>query len=130
MIGNLASSRWSKEEVSILSKYIDSTDYVMLEDLLPGRSKASIKAKQKRLLKEDPIPNKLKGRLLYYHLEGESDGQILKRLTDAGYFFTLRDIGSTLLVLRKELAKEYSKEHNDAPTLDKLKLFLESKTSG
>lgn len=126
MIDNLA-SRWSKEETDLLLKHLESQDYEELCELLPGRSKASIKAKQKRLLKADPIPRKFVPFMFKYHLEGESDGQILQRMNAAGHYFTLKDIAVALKKARQESEAIYAEEHNRKPTLDELRTFIEAR---
>lgn len=125
-IDNLA-VRWTSEETRILQEHIDSTDYDLLAQLLPGRSKSSIRAKQKRLIKSDPIPANMKGGIMKYYLEGESEGQILQRLIKAGYNYTLKDIGTTINRIRKDLETAYMSIHNTKPTLDQLREFVKNK---
>jgi hypothetical protein len=126
MIDNLA-SRWSKQETEILSQHLESDDYELLESLLPGRTKAGIKAKQKRLLKADPIPKKLIPTMFRYHLEGEADGQIMQRMMKAGYNYTLKDIAVALKKARQEVETVYAEEYNHKPTLDQLREFVNGK---
>ena len=129
MIDNLA-SRWSKEETEILQNYKDSEDYEGLCELLPGRSKASIKAKQKRLLKEDPIPKKFVPGMFIYHLNGEADGQIMHRMMEAGYNYSLRDIAVAIKKARQQSEAIYAEEHGKKPTLDQLRLYVEKRRNG
>jgi hypothetical protein len=129
MFENLA-SKWTKEETELLSKHLENNDYEKLCELLPGRSKASIKAKQKRLLKADPIPRKLVPSIFRYHLEGEADGQILQRMIAAGYNYTLRDIAVAIKRARQESEAIYAEEHNRKPTLDELRAYVESRANG
>jgi len=116
--------RWTKQETEILEKYLESQDYEKLAELLPGRSKASIKAKQKRLLKTNPIPKKLLPAILKYYLEGEAEGQILQRMLKAGYNYTLKDVGVALKKARTELEQAYAEERKHKPTLEQLREFI------
>lgn len=118
--------RWTKQETEILEKYLESQDYEKLVELLPGRSKASIKAKQKRLLKADPIPKKLALAILMYYLEGEAEGQILQRMLKAGYNYTLKDVGVALKKARTELEQAYAEERKHRPTLEQLREFIKN----
>jgi hypothetical protein len=129
MLDNLA-SRWTREETELLSKHLENCNYEELCELLPGRSKASIKAKQKRLLKEDPIPRKFIPFMFKYHLDGEPDGQILQRMTQAGHTFSLRDIAVALKKARQESEAIYAEEHSKKPTLDQLKEFIKKRNNG
>lgn len=126
MIDNLA-SRWTKEETALLAQHLESEDYEKLCELLPGRTKASIKAKQKRLLKADPIPKKLIPAMFMYHLAGEADGQILQRMMKAGFKYTLKDIAVALKKARQEVETVYAEEHNHKPTLEQLREFVNGK---
>lgn len=120
--------RWTKEETSTLEANLYSTDYDKLEELLPGRSINSIKAKQKRLQKADPIPRNLVPTMFNYYLQGEAEGQILKRMMDAGLGpYTLRDIGLALKKARTESERIYAEEHNHKPTLDQLRDFIKER---
>lgn len=116
--------RWTKQETEILEKHLESQDYEKLAELLPGRSKASIKAKQKRLLKANPIPKKLLPAILKYYLEGEAEGQILQRMLKAGYNYTLKDVGVALKKARTELEQAYAEERKHKPTLEQLREFI------
>jgi hypothetical protein len=129
VIDNLA-SRWTKEETELLKKHLENQDYEELCELFPGRTKAGIKAKQKRLLKEDPIPKKLIPAIFKYYLDGEADGQILQRMMKAGYNYTLKDIAVAVKKARAESEAIYAEEHNRKPTLDQLKEFIESRKNG
>lgn len=129
MIDNLA-SRWTKEETELLTKHVESEDYEMLCELLPGRTKAGIKAKQKRLLKADPIPKRLIPTMFKYYLDGEAEGQILQRMMKAGYNYTLKDIAVALKKARQESEAIYAEEHNKKPTLEQLKTFIEKRNNG
>lgn len=123
-IDNLA-VRWTKEETELLEKYIESQDLEALCDLLPGRSKASIRAKQKRLLKANPIPSKLIPHIFKYYIEQEeAEGQILKRLVNAGYNFTLRDIGLAIKKAREQSEAIYAEERGHKPTFQQLQEFI------
>lgn len=126
MIENFA-SRWTKEETELLTQHLESTDYEELERLFPGRSKSSIRAKQKRLKQANPIPAKFIPFMFKYHLEGEADGQILQRMIKSGYNYTLRDIGIALKGVRKEAEEAYAEEHKRRPTLDQLRDFVEKR---
>lgn len=129
MIDNLA-SRWTKEETELLKKHLENEDYEELCGLFPGRTKAGIRAKKKRLLKENPIPTKLVKAVFKYHLNGESDGQILKRMMEAGYEYTLKDIAVAAKNARQESEAIYAEEHNKKPTLDQLREFIEKRNNG
>lgn len=118
--------RWTKQETEILEKHLDSHDYEMLAELLPGRSKASIQAKQKRLLKANPIPSKLLPAILKYYLDGEAEGQILQRMLKAGYNYTLKDVGVALKKARTELEQAYAEERKHKPTLEQLREFVKN----
>jgi hypothetical protein len=130
MIDNLA-SKWSKEETELLRDNLESKNYEKLCDLFPGRTVAGIKAKQKRLLKEDPIPSSLVRGIFKYHLLGESDGQIFKRLVEAGHSkYTLKDIAVAAKKARQEAETIYAEEHSKKPTLDQLRNFIEKRING
>lgn len=129
MIDNLA-SRWTKEETELLKKHLENEDYDELCKIFPGRTKAGIRAKKKRLLKEDPIPSKLVRTVFRYHLDGESDGQILQRMMKAGYNYTLKDIAVAAKKARLESEAIYAEEHNKKPTLDQLKAYIEKRNNG
>ena len=136
MINNLA-SRWTKEETELLSKNLENENYEELCDLLPGRSKASIKAKQRRLNK-DKIPTNIVLGMFKYYLEGEPEGQILLKLKAAGHNYTLNEIALNLKQTRAEFSekfKDYAEERKirprfKVPTLDQLRLFIELSKSG
>lgn len=121
------SVRWTKQETEILQSHVESEDYDKLMELLPGRSKASIKAKQKRLLKASPIPNNLARPIFKYYLEGEAEGQILQRLTEAGYNFTLRDIGVVIKKAREQSEAIYAEERGHKPTFQQLQEFIKDR---
>jgi hypothetical protein len=123
MIDNF-SVRWTKQETELLEKYVDSDDYEKLMTLLPGRSKASIKAKQKRLMRADPIPRNLAKFIFKYYLEGEAEGQILQRMMKAGHNYTLKDIGVAVKKVRLECEAAYAEERGHKPTLDQLREAL------
>jgi hypothetical protein len=129
MIDNL-SSRWTKQETDILEKNLENVDYDELCKLLPGRSKASIKAKLNRLFKSDPIPSKLKPAIFKYYLSGEAEGQILHRMRAAGHNYTLKDIAVVIKKARQEVEAIYAEEHTGRPTLDQLKEFIEKRNNG
>ena len=129
MFDNLA-SRWTKQETDILEKHLENTDYEELCKLLPGRSKASIKAKQSRLFKLDPIPSKLKPAIFKYYLNGEAEGQILQRMMAAGHEYTLKDIAVVIKKARQQAEAIYAEEHTGRPTLDQLKDFIERRNNG
>lgn len=129
MIDNLA-SRWTKQETELLKKHLNNEDYEELCELFPGRTKAGIRAKKKRLLKENPIPKSIARWIFKYHLNEESDGQILERMAKAGYEYTLRDIAVAAKNARLEAEAIYAEEHNRKPTLDQLKEFIEKRNNG
>lgn len=116
--------RWTKQETELLEKHLESTDYETLCELLPGRSKASIKAKQKRLLKANPIPTNLFLTMLRYYANGEAEGQILQRMMKAGYNYTLKDVGVAIKKARAECEAAYAEERGHKPTLDQLRDFI------
>ena len=120
--------RWTKNETEILNKNKDKTIEELL-DLLPGRSKDSIKSKLKRIYKaeETSIPPKLIPTMFKYYLEGEAEGQIMQRMMKAGYNYTLRDIGIALKKAREQSEAIYAEEHKRRPTLDQLKAFIEER---
>lgn len=122
------SVRWTKQETDILQKHIESENYDKLMELLPGRSKASIKAKQKRLRKADPIPNKLVKFIFKYYLDGEAEGQILQRMIKAGYDYSLKDIGTAIKRVRTQYETAYAEERGHKPTLDQLKDYINGQT--
>lgn len=120
--------RWTKVEIDILNKNSNKTMEELI-DLLPGRSKDSIKSKLKRLhkAKEAAVPAKLIPAMFRYYLDGEAEGQILQRMMKAGYNYTLRDIGIALKKAREESEAIYAEEHKRKPTLDQLKVFIEER---
>lgn len=130
MLTNLA-SKWTKEESATLERNLN-LDIESLLELLPGRTKAGIIAKRKRLLKtkEEAIPSKIAKGIFRYYLDGEADGQILTRLSKAGYSYTLKDIAFSIKSTRAEIEKAYAEERNTQrkPTLDQLKEFINGKT--
>ena len=129
MIDNLA-SRWTKQETDLLGNNLENTDYEELCKLFPGRSKASIRAKQKRLFKLDPIPSKLKPAIFKYYLSGEAEGQILQRMMVAGHEYTLKDVAVVIKKARQEAEQIYAEEHKGRPTLDQLKEFIDGRNNG
>jgi hypothetical protein len=105
VLDNLA-VRWTREETKILEDNL-SEDIETLLELLPGRTKAGISAKKKRLLSANPIPTKFRAGILRFYLAGEPEGQILARMKEAGHSYTLRDIGAALKSARAEVETAY-----------------------
>lgn len=139
MFDNLA-SKWSKEETQLLEKHLNNDDYEELCELFPGRTKAGIKAKQKRLIKskESKMPEAIARGIFKYYLNEEAEGQILLRLRAAGHDYTLKDISVAVRdckLLFSEQLKAYADQHNltrkyKIPTLPQLKNFIEATKLG
>lgn len=122
-IDNLA-AKWAKEETDILEKHLECKDLSELTELLPGRSRQSIKAKIKRIKKANPIPDSLAFAALKYELEGLALPEIMRKMTSAGYSYSLKEIAVAVKKQQVKLEQAFQENQGFKPTKQQLKEFI------
>jgi hypothetical protein len=111
--------KWTPEEEVILEKHLDCEDLDDLMELLPGRSKNSIKAKIRRV-KKDLLPDALAFHAMKYNMSGDSLPEILTRMKEAGYTFTLKNLAKSIKVQETKLRTVFKAKHGRNPSKEEL----------
>ncbi len=111
--------KWTTEEEVILEKHLDCDDLEELMELLPGRSKNSIKAKIRRV-KKDLLPDSLAFHAMKYNMRGDSLPEILTRMKEAGYTFTLKNLAKSIKVQETKLRTVFKAKNGRNPSKEEL----------